>query len=77
MKKQQKFLKRIKYDDLDPKDLFIGNRVNVLSRQLSLIDYGDEYTANKLGSKKERYDCVTRGADTPGLVHLHPLCPIG
>ncbi|TNM87614.1 hypothetical protein fugu_005835 [Takifugu bimaculatus] len=54
MKKQQKFLKRIKYDDLDPKDLFIGNRVKVFSRQLNLVDYGDEYTANKLGSKKER-----------------------
>ena len=56
MKKQQKFLKRIKYEALDPKDLFVGNRVNVFSRQLNLIDYGDEYTARKVGSKKERYD---------------------
>ncbi|KAI4797824.1 hypothetical protein KUCAC02_024828 [Chaenocephalus aceratus] len=31
-----------------------GIEVNVFSRQLNLIDYGDQYTANKLGSKKER-----------------------
>lgn len=29
----------------------------MFSRQLNLINYGDQYTANKLGSKKERYDC--------------------
>lgn len=71
MKKQLRFLKRIKYDALDPKDLFIGNRVNVFSRQLNLIDYGDEYTANKLGSKKERYDYVKCGVNTPGGIQLH------
>lgn len=32
----------------------MGNRVIVFSRQLTLIDYGDQYTASKLGSKKER-----------------------
>lgn len=58
IKRQQKFLKRIRYDALDPKDLFVGNRVNVFSRQLNLTDYGDEYTARKVGSKKERYDNV-------------------
>jgi len=34
----------------------VGNRVNVFSRQLHLVDYGDQYTANQLGSRKERYD---------------------
>lgn len=58
MKNQRIFLRRTKYDDLHPDDLFVGNRVNVFSRQLNLIDYGDQYTTNKLGSKKERYDCV-------------------
>lgn len=57
VKNQRIFLRRTKYDDLHPEDLFVGNRVNVFSRQLNLIDYGDQYTANKLGSKKERYDC--------------------
>ncbi|KAM9482349.1 nucleoside diphosphate kinase homolog 7 isoform 2-T2 [Clarias gariepinus] len=54
VKNQRTFLRRTKYDDLHPEDLFVGNRVIVFSRQLNLIDYGDQYTANKLGSKKER-----------------------
>lgn len=56
VKNQRIFLRRTKYNDMHQEDLFIGNRVNVFSRQLHLIDYGDQYTANKLGSKKERYD---------------------
>lgn len=59
VKNQRIFLRRTKYDHLHPEDLFVGNRVNVFSRQLNLIDYGDQYTANKLGSKKERYGCAT------------------
>ncbi|KAL3047861.1 nucleoside diphosphate kinase 7 [Trematomus bernacchii] len=54
VKNQRIFLRRTKYEDLHQEDLFVGNRVNVFSRQLNLIDYGDQYTANKLGSKKER-----------------------
>lgn len=56
VKNQRIFLRRTKYDEIHQEDLFVGNRVNVFSRQLNLIDYGDQYTANKLGSKKERYD---------------------
>ncbi|XP_076004713.1 nucleoside diphosphate kinase homolog 7 isoform X2 [Genypterus blacodes] len=54
VKKQKIFLRKTKYENLHLQDLFVGNRVNVFSRQLNLIDYGDQYTANKLGSKKER-----------------------
>lgn len=54
VKNQRLFLKRTKCDDIHQEDLFVGNRVNVFSRQLNLTDYGDQYTANKLGSKKER-----------------------
>lgn len=71
MKNQRIFLRRTKYDDLHPDDLFVGNRVNVFSRQLNLIDYGDQYTANKLGSKKERYAwvaCVI--CDMPSVLQL-------
>ncbi|CAJ1059837.1 nucleoside diphosphate kinase 7 isoform X2 [Xyrichtys novacula] len=69
VKNQRIFLRRTKYDNLHPEDLFVGNRVNVFSRQLNLIDYGDQYTANKLGSKKERTlalikpDVVTKMGD--------------
>lgn len=54
MKNQRTFLRRTKYEELHQEDLFVGNRINVFSRQLNLIGYGDQYTGNKLGSKKER-----------------------
>ncbi|XP_061538816.1 nucleoside diphosphate kinase 7 isoform X4 [Phycodurus eques] len=54
VKNQRIFLRRTKYGDLRPGDLFVGGRVNVFSRQLNIVDYGDKYTAAKLGSKKER-----------------------
>uniref|UniRef100_A0A8D1FAP7 DM10 domain-containing protein n=1 Tax=Sus scrofa TaxID=9823 RepID=A0A8D1FAP7_PIG len=54
VKNHRTFLKRTKYEDLHLEDLFIGNKVNVFSRQLVLIDYGDQYTARQLGSKKEK-----------------------
>lgn len=56
VKNQRIFLRRTRYDGLQLDDLFVGNRVNVFTRQLCLVDYGDHYTANKLGSKKERCD---------------------
>ncbi|XP_060053930.1 nucleoside diphosphate kinase 7 isoform X2 [Erinaceus europaeus] len=54
VKNHRTFLKRTKYDDLHLEDLFIGNKINVFSRQLVLIDYGDQYTARQLGSRKEK-----------------------
>lgn len=54
VKNRRTFLKRTKYEDLHVEDLFIGNKVNVFSRQLVLIDYGDQYTARQLGSRKEK-----------------------
>ncbi|XP_061682156.1 nucleoside diphosphate kinase 7 isoform X2 [Syngnathoides biaculeatus] len=54
VKNQRIFLRRTKYGDLRPGDLFVGSRVNIFSRQLNIVDYADKYTAAKLGSKKER-----------------------
>ncbi|XP_013878494.1 nucleoside diphosphate kinase homolog 7 [Austrofundulus limnaeus] len=79
VKNQRIFLRRTKYDDLHQEDLFVGNRVNVFSRQLNLIDYGDQYTANKLGSKKERTlalikpDVVTKMGDVIDLIYSSSL----
>ncbi|MBN3281332.1 NDK7 kinase, partial [Polyodon spathula] len=56
MKNHCTFLRRTKYDDIKLQNLFVGNRLNVFSRQLHLIDYGDQYTASKLGSSKENYE---------------------
>uniref|UniRef100_A0A3B1K946 Nucleoside diphosphate kinase homolog 7 n=1 Tax=Astyanax mexicanus TaxID=7994 RepID=A0A3B1K946_ASTMX len=75
VKNQRTFLRRTKYDELHPEDLFVGNRVNVFSRQLNLIDYGDQYTANKLGSQKERTlamikpDAVTKVGDIIQMIY--------
>ncbi|XP_035997437.1 nucleoside diphosphate kinase 7 isoform X1 [Fundulus heteroclitus] len=79
VKNRRMFLRRTKYDDIHQEDLFVGNRVNVFSRQLNLIDYGDQYTANKLGSKKERTlalvkpDAVTRIGDIFELIYSSHL----
>ncbi|XP_030583683.1 nucleoside diphosphate kinase homolog 7 isoform X1 [Archocentrus centrarchus] len=78
VKNQRIFLRRTKYD-IHQEDLFIGGRVNVFSRQLNLIDYGDQYTANKLGSKKERTlalikpDVITKIGDVLELIHSSNL----
>lgn len=75
MKNQRTFLRRTKFDEIHPEDLFVGNRVNIFSRQLNLIGYGDQYTASKLGSKKERTlamikpDAVTKVGDIVQMIY--------
>ncbi|XP_053313477.1 nucleoside diphosphate kinase 7 isoform X2 [Spea bombifrons] len=54
VKNHRIFLRRTKYEELRKEDLFVGNKINVFSRLLHLIDYGDQYTARKVGSKKEK-----------------------
>ncbi|XP_069801728.1 nucleoside diphosphate kinase homolog 7 isoform X2 [Dendropsophus ebraccatus] len=54
LKNHRVFLRRTKYDPLRKEDFYVGNRINVFSRQLHLVDYGDQYTARKVGSKKEK-----------------------
>ncbi|CAG5861918.1 unnamed protein product [Menidia menidia] len=79
VKNQRIFLRKTKYEDIHQEDLFVGNRVNVFSRQLHLIDYGDQYTANKLGSKKERTlalikpDMMTKIGDVFELIYSSNL----
>ncbi|XP_065056244.1 nucleoside diphosphate kinase homolog 7-like [Rhopilema esculentum] len=50
IKNRRVFLKRSKYESIASKDLYIGSIVNVHSRQLSLVEYGDQYTKNKLAT---------------------------
>ncbi|XP_036609420.1 nucleoside diphosphate kinase 7 isoform X3 [Trichosurus vulpecula] len=54
VKNHRTFLKRTVYDSVRLQDLFIGNKVTIFSRQLHLIDYGDQYTARQLCSRKEK-----------------------
>lgn len=44
LKNRRMFLKRMAYQDIDLKDLFVGSVVTVYSRQLQIVDYGDVFT---------------------------------
>jgi len=44
MKNRRTFLKRCDYPSITTKDLFKGNKVTVYSRQLEIIEYGDDFT---------------------------------
>jgi hypothetical protein len=39
----------------DLQALFVGSSITIYSRQLKLIDYGDDYTRAQLEAKSERY----------------------
>lgn len=54
-KKHRIFLKRTKCDHLTMNDLYIGSMINVFSRQLTVIDYGDDYSREALGTRTEKY----------------------
>ncbi|MEW5319871.1 MAG: hypothetical protein WDW38_010990 [Sanguina aurantia] len=54
IKNRRTFLKKTRYEDLRPELLFMGSTVVVFSRQLKIIDYGDEYTRRQLESSSER-----------------------
>ncbi|XP_069105017.1 nucleoside diphosphate kinase homolog 7-like [Argopecten irradians] len=54
VKNHRVFLKRTKMDDLRLEDLYINSTLNVFSRQLNFVDYGDEFTRRRLANKKER-----------------------
>ncbi|CAL8309580.1 unnamed protein product [Lota lota] len=79
VKNQRVFLRRTQYEGLKQQDLFVGSLVNVFSRQLKLVEYGDQYTANKLGSKKERTlamvkpDALSRLGDILEMLHTANL----
>lgn len=54
IKNKRLFLKRSKCPQVKFSDLFIGAVVNVHSRQLTVTDFGDEFTARRLISRKEK-----------------------
>ncbi|KAK6195667.1 hypothetical protein SNE40_001049 [Patella caerulea] len=55
MKNRKTFLKTSLRDHpIDLSDLYIGSTINVLGRQLKVIEYADEHTRSKLSSQKEK-----------------------
>ncbi|KAI8621536.1 nucleoside diphosphate kinase 7-like protein [Chytriomyces sp. MP71] len=52
-KQKRTFLKRTKTEELTLQDFHIGAAVNVYARQLTIVDYGDEFTRSKLSQQME------------------------
>ncbi|KAJ9578797.1 hypothetical protein L9F63_005005 [Diploptera punctata] len=53
-KNHKMFLRRVKCDTVTVDDLYIGATVTVFSRQMKLIEFGDEFTRLHLGVMKQR-----------------------
>jgi len=54
IKNKKKFFSRTKIEGISLGHLFLGNKINVCSRQLEIIDYGDDYTRHSLCKGQER-----------------------
>jgi len=54
MKNRRMFMKRMACNTVTANELYLGSIVNVHSRQLKLVDYGDLFTKNKFDSLAER-----------------------
>jgi len=54
VKNKKKFFSRSRIESISLKQLFLGNRINVCSRQLDIVAYGDDYTQTMLSQSQER-----------------------
>lgn len=54
IKNRRHFLKRVKNEDIRADMLYLGAVLNIYSRQLKIVDYGDEYTRSKVEGRSER-----------------------
>merc|ERR1719271_2086257 len=48
------FLKRAAFGHIQSEDLYLGAILNVYSRQVKIVEYGDVFTRNELEGKKSR-----------------------
>jgi len=53
-KNKKKFFSRSRIEQISLKQLFLGNRINVCSRQLEVVEYGDDYTRKMLSECQEQ-----------------------
>jgi len=54
IKNKTKFFSRSRVDSVNLTQLFLGNKINVCSRQLEIVDFGDDYTRKSLSATQER-----------------------
>ena len=48
VKNKKVFLKKVVYPEITTKELFIGSDINIYSRKLKIVDYGDGFTRKTL-----------------------------
>jgi len=65
IKNKRLFLRRTKVPELKMADLFLGSIVSVHSRQLTIKDFGDEFTRRKLRAKTEKTLAIIK----PDCIH--------
>ncbi|XP_045603179.1 nucleoside diphosphate kinase homolog 7 isoform X2 [Procambarus clarkii] len=65
LRAQRLFLKRLPVEGVEERDLYLGNTIVVLSRQLKLIDYADATTREQIGSRRQRTFAMVK----PDAVH--------
>lgn len=54
VKQRRIFLKRIHIPGVGVRDLYVGNVINIYSRNIKLVSYGDEFTRERLQCHGER-----------------------
>jgi len=67
VKNRRTFLKKCEYPSITVKDLFIGATVSIYSRQLKVVAYSDQFTANKLQPRQEKTLAILK---PDGYAHL-------
>ncbi|XP_029634187.1 nucleoside diphosphate kinase 7 [Octopus sinensis] len=53
-KKHRVFLRRTVCDNISLEDLYIGSVINLFSRQLNVVDFGDEFTRRELTNQTQK-----------------------
>lgn len=70
LKSKRCFLKRCSYPSLSLSEIFVGATINVFSRTLKVVDYGDEFTRGKfmIGAGEFMIAITERGLSRCGLI---------
>mmetsp|Transcript_13193 Transcript_13193/g.41744 ORF Transcript_13193/g.41744 Transcript_13193/m.41744 type:complete len:444 (+) Transcript_13193:177-1508(+) len=53
LKNRRTFLKRCKYPDVKPENLYLGSIITVYSRQLTITEYADQFTKEQVEKKQK------------------------
>jgi len=67
VKNRRTFLKKCEYPSITIKDLYLGATISIYSRQLKVVAYSDEFTANKLQPRQEKTLAIVK---PDGYAHL-------